>query len=361
MTDSSDDHLKPLVTKGHTSAVRVADDWYVLCQSGNLGNKPLALTLFGTPLVLFRTKSGTPAALLDRCPHRNTPLSLGNVKQETLQCSYHGWQFDALGECRAVPGLIGEASSKGRHVPAYAVREQQGFIWVYATADVEPKQMPFQFSFGRENGYTEIIQEMEAEATVHAVAENALDVPHTAYLHGGLFRSTSGERREIEVRVQRSFDRVEAEYIGERRPSGLVGRILAPGGGEVTHIDRFILPSIAQVEYRVGRSTHICVTTALTPVHDYRTKLFTVVSMHLPVPGWLVAPFVKPIGVRIFEQDAEMLKRQTESIRQFGGEQFSSTEIDVLSSHIYRLLKQAERGERNANEKPVNTTLRMIV
>lgn len=357
----SSDYFKPPATKGHTSVVRIADDWYILCRSESLKTRPLAVTLLGTPLVLFRDESGHAAALLDRCAHRNTPLSLGEVKGHALQCSYHGWQFDAHGECCAVPGLHGEPRSAGRHVPAYAVREQQGFVWVYATPDVEPARALFQFPLLKEKGYTAVVQEMMVEASVHAAAENALDVPHTVYLHGGLFRSTSGQRREIEVKVRRSFDRVEAEYIGERRPSGLVGRILAPGGGEVTHVDRFILPSIAQVEYKLGQSTHICVTTALTPVHDYHTRLFSVVSLRLPVPGWLIAPVLRPIGLRIFQQDADILKRQTETIKQFGGEQFSSTEIDVLGGHIYRLLRQAERGERNSNEEPVSTTLRMIV
>lgn len=358
---SPDDHFKPHGTKGHTSVAPIADDWYILCQSGALKKKPLALTLLGTPLVLFRDESGQAAALLDRCPHRNTPLSLGEVRGDVLQCSYHGWQFDAHGECRAVPGLPGEPQSKGRRVEAYATREQQGFVWVYGTPDVEPERAPFQFPLLEEKGYTTVVQEMTVEASVHAAAENALDVPHTAYLHGGLFRSRSGQRREIAVKVRRSSDRVEAEYIGERRPSGLVGRILAPGGGEVTHIDRFILPSIAQVEYKLGHSTHICVTTALTPVHDYQTRLFSAVSLRLPVPGWLIAPVLRPIGMRIFQQDAEILKRQTETIKQFGGEQFSSTEIDVLGGPMYRLLKQAERGERNSNEEPVITNLRMIV
>ena len=44
--------------------------------------------------------------------------------------------------------------------------------------------------------------------------------------------------------------------MGEPRPPGIVGRILSPSGGLVTHFDRFILPSIAQVEYRIGTENH---------------------------------------------------------------------------------------------------------
>jgi hypothetical protein len=65
--------------------------------------------------------------------------------------------------------------------------------------------------------------------------------------------------------------------------------------------------------------------------------------------------------LRIFQQDAGMLKRQTETIRHFGGEQYMSTEVDVLGPQIYRLLKQAERGEREAATEPFTRTIRMLI
>jgi hypothetical protein len=178
-----------------------------------------------------------------------------------------------------------------------------------------------------------------------------------------LFRKATGKRNEIEVVIRRWHDRVEAEYIGEPRPSGLAGRLLAPGGGMVTHFDRFILPSIVQVEYRLGETSHICISSALTPVADFYTRLFAVISFRLPIfrAAGLVALLLRPLALRIFQQDAGMLKRQTETIQQFGGEQYMSTEIDILGPQIYRLLKQAERGEREAQAEPFTRTIRMLV
>lgn len=352
---------KPPAPKGHTSVARVADDWYIACESPQLRDQPLAVTLLDTPLVLFRDHSGRAGALLDRCPHRNVPLSLGAVKGENLECAYHGWQFDRRGMCQAIPGLVDEQKATGRRVPAFAVREQDGFIWVYATPEVEPQREPFRFPFIGDKNYTTVRQTVAAEGSIHAVAENALDVPHTAYLHGGLFRSAKSKRNEITVEIRRWHDRVEAEYIGEPRPSGLAGRLLAPGGGTVAHFDRFILPSIVQVEYRLGDRSHICVTSALTPIADFHTRLFAVTSFRLPLPGWLVAFFLRPLALRIFQQDADMLKRQTATIHHFGGEQYMSSEVDVLGPHIYRLLKQAERGERAALAEPFTRTMRMRI
>jgi hypothetical protein len=113
----------------------------------------------------------------------------------------------------------------------------------------------------------------------------------------------------------------------------------------VSHVDRFVLPSIAQVEYRLGEASHLVVTTAMTPVEDFRTRLFSAVTFRLPVPGWLVRPFLTPVGKHIFRQDARMLTLQTENVRRFGGERFATTEVDVLGPQIWRLLRQAARGE----------------
>ncbi len=343
---------------GHRFIAHVRDDWYPMCRSERLRARPRPVTLFGTPLVLFRDGSGRPSALLDRCPHRNVPLSLGRVRDAALQCVYHGWEFDRDGACRAVPGLVGDVRSRERAVPAFPTRESQGFVWVYGLSDAETRRDPYVFPYAAEPGWTTARETLEVDASLHAVAENALDVPHTAFLHGGLFRNADRARREIEVIVRRSAERVEAEYVGESRPPGIVARLLAPRGGDVVHVDRFILPSIAEVEYRLGDSG-LCISAALTPVADYRTALSVVFSYRLPLPGWMVKPVLRRLAMRIFHQDAWMLARQTETIRRFGEERFKFTEIDVLGAEIFDLLRGAERGERG--ERHEERRLRLIV
>jgi phenylpropionate dioxygenase-like ring-hydroxylating dioxygenase large terminal subunit len=355
-----EERLVPLRTKGNTSVARVTDDWYVACLAEELGEKPRRATILGEPLVLFRTEAGKAGALLDRCPHRNVPLSLGRVRGERLECAYHGWQFDTGGVCQHVPGLASNGASTDRRVESFPCHEQDGLVWVYMTPDVEPEREPFRMPHVDSPGYTTVIERVSAQASLHATAENALDVPHTAFLHGGLFRTDDKERNPIDVVVRRYHDRVEAEYIGEQRPTGLVGKILAPKGGVVKHFDRFIMPCVVQVEYGLGES-HFVVSAALTPVSDFQTELYAVISFKLPLPGVVVVPFLKPIALRIFGQDAEVLERQTETIRRFGGEQYMSTEIDVVGNHILRLLRDAERGARKADGEPVEKRLTMLV
>jgi phenylpropionate dioxygenase-like ring-hydroxylating dioxygenase large terminal subunit len=337
-------------TSGHVSVAHITDAWYALCTSDELRSEPLARVLYGTPLVLFREADGRPAALLDRCPHRNVALSRGRVDRGVIECGYHGWRFDGAGRCSHVPSLCSEHPTR-RVVASFASREQDGLVWVYATPDVEPTHQPYSLSpLG--DGYTTVTRVVEAKGTLHATIENALDVPHTAFLHKGLFRG-AGKTNRIRAIVTRAGDRVQTEYIGEPRPEGLIGRMLSPSGGVVTHYDRFILPSIAEVEYRIGDENHILVTACGTPVDDFVTRLHAVIRFRTRLPGWLVKPALEPIALRIFDQDARMLEKQTEAINRFGGEHYMSTEIDLMGPQIWRLLRRAELGRTNpGNQEP---------
>ncbi len=331
-------------TKPRFSLARVRNHWYVAATSAELkSNKPIPRVIFDTPLVLFRDESGTATALLDRCAHRNVPLSLGRVREGRLICGYHGWAYDGAGVCRDVPALSGDATGRARRVKRFPARERDGFIWVFMAPDDEPAVEPFELPHLADRRYTTVRHAVTVPATLHATLENILDVPHTAFLHRGLFRG--GRRHPVTAVVRRTADRAEAEYVGEPRPAGLVGTLLSPTGGEIEHFDRFILPSIAQVEYRLGERNHVVVTSALTPIGDFETRMYAVATFRTVLPDRLMKAILTPVGIAILEQDRRMLRRQTESVRRFGGEQYVSTDVDLLGPHIWRLLRQAERGD----------------
>ena len=304
--------------------------------------------------------------MVDRCPHRNVPLSLGRLRDGLLECRYHGWRFDGSGVCQAIPGLCdADPSRKARAAETVPCVEQDGFVWVFPGSAGPPAGgPPFRFPHVDDPAYDTVRRSLRSKGTVHAVAENALDVPHTAFLHGGLFRGAGREPIEIEVVVRSGADRIEAEYIGEPRPPGVAGRLLAPGGGVVQHWDRFILPSITQVEYRL-EDNHLLVTSALTPVTPTETRLHSAVTFSLRVPHALIKALLPPLAGLIFAQDARILRRQAETIERFGGEQFASTEIDVLGQGILRLLRRAERSEAGTGPSddgdPPERRLRMRV
>lgn len=336
------------------------DTWYVACTSDELRDRPIARTVLGVPFALYRERGGRPVALLDRCPHRNAPLSIGAVRGDRIECAYHGWQFDAQGICRLVPGLCGEHEGKARRVAAYPVIEQDGFVWVFGAPDTEPSAPPYSMAETSGPGYTNVHRTVSVNGGLFETIENALDVTHTAYVHRGLIR---GGRAPIEITaiVSRTANGVEAEYVGEPSPPGIAVRILAPAGGIVRHIDRFILPCIAQVDYWLGDANHFRVTSFCTPVDRENTTIFATISVRLRIPARIVLPLLSPIAWRIFHQDARILKLQTETMRRFGEESFVSTEIDILGSEIKRLLKYGARAagseERGAERREVRLSI----
>jgi phenylpropionate dioxygenase-like ring-hydroxylating dioxygenase large terminal subunit len=276
----------------------------------------------------------------------------------TVQCPYHGWQFDAQGVCRHIPGHAGIAENKLRNATAYPTTERDGYVWVWGAPRHEPDVAPYAIPVV-DRRYTVVHYDVVADGSLHQTIENALDVPHTAYLHGGLFRSATSPKHDVRAVITRARDRVQVEYVGEPRPPGLVARILSPKGGVVSHFDRFVLPSITEVEYHMGGTgpddadAHFRVLSMGTPVDDFRTRLYAVVQFRVRlVPGFVLTPLVAPIALRIFAQDAKILAAQTATIHAFGEERFVSTEIDVLGAQILRLMKRAAAGAIQDDDEP---------
>ena len=137
--------LRPLAKAGPGAAAdRFPFDpfprsWYLVAWSDELPpGAVLPLTYFGRELVLFRTAEAEGqgqgrgrAVVLDAyCPHLGAHLGHGGVVcGETLQCPFHGWRFDAAGQCVKVPHA-------GRVPPlaetrAWPVHETNGMILVY--------------------------------------------------------------------------------------------------------------------------------------------------------------------------------------------------------------------------------------
>jgi len=317
--------------------------WYIACRSDELQKKPKQIQLWNTKLVLFRDSHQRAYALLDRCPHRNVPLSLGRVQKNNLECHYHGWQFNHLGECTKVPASI-KGENHSRRVPSFPVVEKQGYVWVYTDPDSEPNHLPYTFAYMDDPNYVSIRFEYEFDATIFSVAENILDVPHTSFLHGGLFRS--GTQNIINWQVKRYPDRVECEYKDEPRPSGLFGRLLSPSGGTVQHFDRFILPNIAQVDYGMGETGKIMTTSSLSPVRDHQTKMYTVATIRKSRLFGIFRPLLEPVVLKIIKQDAVVLQAQSANQREFQGEEYTFHSTDVLGPSISRLMREASKEAR---------------
>jgi hypothetical protein len=117
------------------------------------------------------------------------------------------------------------------------------------------------------------------------------------------------------------------------------------------------------VEYRLGSDSHVVVNAALTPLADMKTRLFGVAAFRLPIrlPGRVLGRMLRPLALFILGQDATMLRAQTDAIARFGGEQWSTTEVDVLGPHILKLMRDAERGRRSEPQDGFERRFKMAI
>jgi phenylpropionate dioxygenase-like ring-hydroxylating dioxygenase large terminal subunit len=322
--------------------VSLKDYWYIAAESRELRRKPLAVSLLGSRIALFRTDHGKLAALEDRCSHRNMALSRGAVSSDCITCPYHGWRFDAAGRCLQIPSLGACAHLPNHGVPAYPVREQDGYIWIYPGESL-PDSQPFHFPHCREQGWASFRMKTRFQASVEACLENFLDCPHTVYVHQGWFRNH--DTRELSALVRSTSDSVEIEFRGEPITRSLVSRLFFPGGKELRHTDRFLMPNISRVDYDFGPDRHFIITSQCTPIGEYETEVHTVITFSFGRVAPLVRLLLEPVCRKIIRQDVEILAAQTKQIKRFGGPQFRHVETDLLGLKIQSLRRRAERSE----------------
>lgn len=318
----------------------LSSHWLIACRSHELRRKPLKRTILDTHLALFRAANGHVVALLDRCSHRNAPLSRGWIAGNHVVCPYHGWQFDAAGVCQAVPGLCGVAQHRTRNVQAFPVIEQDGFVWVSVQADAPPPPTPYQLPLLHTPGYTSFVSEFALDAALPDALENFLDGTHTHFVHSGLIR-TEGQRKQTTAIVRRGPDYVEAEYRDEGQQSGLISRLF--GAGVDVVFGRFLLPSIAQLDYRAGSTTRLLVNLLFTPQSATSLRVFAVVTGQVPRPlRWLAPALGRLLLAQVVRQDRAILALQATNLTCFDGPHYTSTELDLIGPHILRMLTSTQ-------------------
>ncbi len=311
--------------------------WYVACRSDRLRRVPYAMTIWGQPLVLFRDARGRIGCLEDRCPHRGVQLSKGKVREDGVECPYHGWRFGHGGDCVAIPSLADAEASLHRYdVRSYPVCEKQGFVWVYVGGE-EPRGEPFHLPHLGEGGWRHVVVRSSLRASLASVIENIIDCTHTGYIHGGLFRSPASH--SVDAVVESDARHVSIVLDEKGTSESLLSKLFVREGRPVEHVDSFFMPSIVQVHYRFGPGREILGIHFCTPV----TERLTIDHVNLiwtmaPVTS-LLAPLM-PVAARIvMRQDIWILENQARQLQRFG-ERFMSVPADAGVNRIRTLLRR---------------------
>ena len=317
--------------------------WYVAASSEEL--KPgtvLERWVLGENLVLFRSQEGKPSALRNRCLHRHAPLSAGRVVEGQLRCGYHGWRYDGCGQVTDIPSMgKDQHGAVLRCAPAFDALERDGYVYVRISTKPAEAFEPFSMPHHDEPGWHHIRLLNRFQNTVTNCVENFVDIPHTAYVHEGIFRSP--RRQRLEATVERERGTVRVTYRNETGNLGWFSWFLNGKGREIQHTDSFHMPNVTCVEYRFGSGKRFVITSQSVPVNDRETWVYTDLAYNFGFLSRLARPIVRWQGQKVIDQDIRILGLQMETLGRWG-QDFDNTPADVIHVWIETIRRELEKG-----------------
>jgi nitrite reductase/ring-hydroxylating ferredoxin subunit len=193
--------------------------WHPVCLSANLKDIPVAVRMLCEDLVVFRDGRGRPGLLGIRCPHRLASLEYGQVREDGLMCSYHGWKYDVSGRCIDQPLEPRDSDLKSniRHL-WYPVQEWGGVVWTYMGPEKEnPPPLPKIDVLARTDGEARVSGGDVRNYNYLNWMENFADMGHAVILHGLEVRDIPPELRPYNDHTIKNWmplplEHVETEY-----------------------------------------------------------------------------------------------------------------------------------------------------
>ncbi|MPQ98419.1 Rieske 2Fe-2S domain-containing protein [Modestobacter sp. I12A-02628] len=246
--------------------------WYATGFAAAVDTGPVKRTVLGVDLVLWRPESTAPVSVaLDRCAHRDAPLSRGWVADCHLVCPYHGWEWDADGRTQRIPQTPGAPLPTKSGLTMVASQERYGMVWVCLATEAEGGPItgvPEVPQYGAPGWRAVPEYEWPFACTAMHLLENNLDPGHVAFVH----RNTFGDIDRPEV----------TDTVVTREPYGLSSYGEIPVGGRPGEVGTTLRCTVSQLHLPFSAHIHITypdglqhvMVKAITPVDD-RTCLLT--------------------------------------------------------------------------------------
>ncbi len=161
--------------------------WQPIAPTLELDKNPVKkVRVFGEDLTLYRDATGKYGLVADRCPHRCLSLEHGLPDEKGLRCAYHGWVFNAAGQCVEQP--FEERLNPDSHykdtikITAYPVEELGGLLWAY----MGPLPAPFvpHWDLLVEPDLDRAIEWVPIPCNFLQCMDNSADPVHFEFLHG---------------------------------------------------------------------------------------------------------------------------------------------------------------------------------
>jgi phenylpropionate dioxygenase-like ring-hydroxylating dioxygenase large terminal subunit len=296
--------------------------WYPALRSDQLiGHNLKRAMLLEVPLVVGRDAAGKPFALRDVCPHRAFPLSFGRFDGASVECAYHGWQFDAhTGQCRHIPSLTADSKLRCDRIYAgsFPCEERDGYIWAFMTnpegraslsaaGAKAPPPAPELPTFSAKYKIAHLWADLPCSVD-HGII-GLMDPAHGPFVHQAWWwrsrRSIRDKSKQFEP-IPDGFRMSPHAPSSNSAPYKLLKFIT--GEPATTMID-FVLPNQRFEQIRAGRYW-LSSRTTVTPIRQNLCRLDFVAAWNI-LPWFPIVSFIiHVLGPRFIQQDTEVIEKQ---------------------------------------------------
>lgn len=288
----------------------IKNQWYAIMESKEIKDKPVGVTRMNEKLVLWRDKSGKLNCIYDKCCHRGAALSLGCIKDNEIECPFHGFRYDGEGKVTLIPANGRAAEIPERYkVNGYMVKDAYGLVWLWYGDQHEPNipEVPF-FEDLREGFCYKSFNEVWDVHYTRAV-ENQLDVVHLPFVHATTIGK--GGKTVVNGPVVTWKDNRMTFYVNNVADDG---KVIALKSSEIKNYEelfrlQFQMPNTWQNII----SDKVRIFAAFAPIDETNTRIylrFYQSFMPIPVIGQLAASISNIFNKVILHQDRRVVLTQ---------------------------------------------------
>ncbi len=144
---------------------------------------PVRLRMLSEDLIAWRNTDGSLGCMQNACPHRGASMFFGRNEENGLRCVYHGWKFDAEGNCTDMPNEPAESNFKHKiKAAAYPLAEWGGIIWIYmGPRDLKPDVPQFEWCYLPAE--QKVLSKWYQCCNYAQGVEGDLDTTHVSFMH----------------------------------------------------------------------------------------------------------------------------------------------------------------------------------
>lgn len=344
------DHNTPLVRNA----------WYVAATSTEVSREILCRRLLGVDVALYRTLTGEPVAVRNRCPHRSFPLAKGRLDGDVLVCGYHGMQFDPSGRCVNMPAM--PIVPTNANVRSFPVAERRPFMWIWmGNPDLANETLIPDTHWLDDPAWKSVGDQFHLKSDYVSMHENLLDQTHFPFLHPGAIGTPEYARSKLKVRVEGNVVVIDRALL-DSPPPGVYGVPTGLTGKPVDRFSeaRFVSPAIHTAYARIvdnhdangaPRTYRFNITHAFTPETNGSIHYWWFNSRNFNLDDKTADDYLYAASDKAYKEDVDALEWilatvQSDSEPQFDLN-FAPDKPGLLMRQILDRLAAAENRNRN--------------